>query len=448
MPPPFDGRLQFLLHEYLAKQQQRRRQYQASLLRVRAAGEEYTPLMPRPASVGTFRLPRWVPYINVYGEDEHGELLLAVFPFDMTASSRQGNKYELWADEASRRVTCVITSPQDEAEMVTVRITCEPAPRRARIMRTLRRMPLPWQTTMARVQPRRDPEPHEAPRPSRPVWWTPALAGSLLVTFGLGWLISDYTLRPYLAVHQRQAAEAMRLAEEAQQQLEEIQTQHTDQEQQLQRAFERAREQLHTRERQLQRALKTALQLLHSSRSEGPEPPSQLSSPLSQPLQERLTALQRLMDKLSAEWEEPSEKAGMVEWTQATRPSIQYAGTFFETYNNSFDQGDLDALADSFTDDAELIFPDFVLYGKDQIWTHYENLHKQLAKSKYKAERWFTERRGDTVAFQGSWEAVTQATGKRMVLPIVMVLEFDSAGKVVMLLAIYDRETLQQYIHL
>jgi hypothetical protein len=73
------GAMAFLKRS-LARNQRRRSVYRARQLRVRIDGEERWQFDPSVRTYGTFSVPLRASYLEVFGDDDDGDLLLAVLP--------------------------------------------------------------------------------------------------------------------------------------------------------------------------------------------------------------------------------------------------------------------------------------------------------------------------------------------------------------------------------
>jgi hypothetical protein len=79
-PPPLSPEARLLMQDDFHRQQQRRRQYRPGLLQVRVDGIERLHFDPRQGACPALDVPLSASSVEVYGQDEAGELLLAVFP--------------------------------------------------------------------------------------------------------------------------------------------------------------------------------------------------------------------------------------------------------------------------------------------------------------------------------------------------------------------------------
>lgn len=79
-PSSLSGDAIFVIQQTFARQQERRSRYQPGLLRVWVDGVTRMQFDPRDSVCPLFPVPLSATYIEVYGQDQDGELLLAVFP--------------------------------------------------------------------------------------------------------------------------------------------------------------------------------------------------------------------------------------------------------------------------------------------------------------------------------------------------------------------------------
>ena len=79
-PPPLSPETRILMQDDFHRQQRRRRQYRTGLLQVRVDGIERLHFDPRQGPCPALDVPLSASSVEVYGQDEAGELLLAVFP--------------------------------------------------------------------------------------------------------------------------------------------------------------------------------------------------------------------------------------------------------------------------------------------------------------------------------------------------------------------------------
>jgi hypothetical protein len=79
-PSPLCRTVTTFMHRSLERNQLRRNVYRASHLRVCIDGEERLQFDPRVGVYEPFRVPIGTLYIEIFGDDDDGELLLAVFP--------------------------------------------------------------------------------------------------------------------------------------------------------------------------------------------------------------------------------------------------------------------------------------------------------------------------------------------------------------------------------
>ena len=101
---------------------------------------------------------------------------------------------------------------------------------------------------------------------------------------------------------------------------------------------------------------------------------------------------------------------------------------------NAFNSGSVDRWMDLLAEDAEWVNPDSVLRGKAAIWSNAEK--KEWDRRKYVEDRRIVY--GDTVAWEGSFEATDEDSGKPVKHPLVMMIDFNQQGKIKRLSSYYD----------
>jgi hypothetical protein len=95
-PSPLSHTQIGFLREALAHDQRRRRLYRAGHLRVSINGEEWRWCNPEAGLSEPFNVPLTTPYLEIYGDDADGALLLAVFPMPEPASIEDDQAQHLW----------------------------------------------------------------------------------------------------------------------------------------------------------------------------------------------------------------------------------------------------------------------------------------------------------------------------------------------------------------
>ncbi len=85
-PAPLSHTAIAFLQRSLARNQRRRRVYRAGQLRVWVDGEERWRFDPGVGVCGPFRVPLRASYLEIFGDDDDGALLVAVFPLLEPAS--------------------------------------------------------------------------------------------------------------------------------------------------------------------------------------------------------------------------------------------------------------------------------------------------------------------------------------------------------------------------
>lgn len=101
---------------------------------------------------------------------------------------------------------------------------------------------------------------------------------------------------------------------------------------------------------------------------------------------------------------------------------------------NAYNTGTVTSWMDLLAEDAEWIGPDTTLRGKAEIWSDAEK--KDWDRQKYVESRRIVY--GDSVAWEGTWEATDESSGKRVTRPVVMMIDFNQQGKIKRLSSYYD----------
>lgn len=101
---------------------------------------------------------------------------------------------------------------------------------------------------------------------------------------------------------------------------------------------------------------------------------------------------------------------------------------------NAYNTGAVDQWMDLLAEDVEWVNPDSTLRGKAAIWSDAEK--KDLDRQKYVESRRIVY--GDTVAWEGTFEATDESSGKEVKRPLVMMIDFNQQGKIRRLSSYYD----------
>ncbi|HSS66490.1 MAG TPA: nuclear transport factor 2 family protein [Gammaproteobacteria bacterium] len=104
---------------------------------------------------------------------------------------------------------------------------------------------------------------------------------------------------------------------------------------------------------------------------------------------------------------------------------------------SAFNSGAVDRWMDLLADDAEWINPDTVLRGKAAIWSNAER--KDWDRQKYVEDRRIVY--GNTIAWEGTFEATDEDSGKQVRRPLIMMIDFNQQGKIKRLSSYYDLNT-------
>jgi len=95
-PSPLSHMQIGLLRQSSARNRRRRRAFRASHLRVCITGEEWRWCDPTAGLSEPFKVPLTTPYLEIFGDDADGALLLAVFPLPDPASIEDDQAQCLW----------------------------------------------------------------------------------------------------------------------------------------------------------------------------------------------------------------------------------------------------------------------------------------------------------------------------------------------------------------
>ncbi len=101
---------------------------------------------------------------------------------------------------------------------------------------------------------------------------------------------------------------------------------------------------------------------------------------------------------------------------------------------NAYNTGAVDQWMDLLAEDVEWVNPDSTLRGKAAIWSDAEK--KDLDRQKYVESRRIVY--GDTVAWEGTYEATEKSSGKEVKRPLMMMIDFNQQGKIRRLSSYYD----------
>lgn len=101
---------------------------------------------------------------------------------------------------------------------------------------------------------------------------------------------------------------------------------------------------------------------------------------------------------------------------------------------NAYNSGAVTRWMDLLAEDAEWIGPDTTLRGKAAIWSNVQR--KDWDRQKYVESRRIVY--GDTVAWEGTWEATDESSGKEVKRPMVLMIDFNQDGKIKRLSSYYD----------
>ncbi len=101
---------------------------------------------------------------------------------------------------------------------------------------------------------------------------------------------------------------------------------------------------------------------------------------------------------------------------------------------NAYNTGAVDQWMDLLAEDVEWVNPDSTLRGKAAIWSDAEK--KDWDRQKYVESRRIVY--GDTVAWEGTYEAADASSGKEVKRPLVMMIDFNQQGKIRRLSSYYD----------
>ncbi len=115
-------------------------------------------------------------------------------------------------------------------------------------------------------------------------------------------------------------------------------------------------------------------------------------------------------------------------------PSDDETSRRLNEWLNAYNTGAVDRWMDLLAEDAEWANPESVLRGKAAIWSNAEK--KDLDRQKYVESRRIVY--GDTVAWEGTFEATDKTSGQQVKRPMVMMIDFNEQGKIKRLSSYYD----------
>ena len=122
--------------------------------------------------------------------------------------------------------------------------------------------------------------------------------------------------------------------------------------------------------------------------------------------------------------------AGLTEPVAEGDDANQRLNAWLKAYNN----GEVTEWVNLLADDAEWSNPDNVLRGKAEIWS-------RAQKKDWERARFIESRRivyGDSIAWEGTFEASDEASGEKVKRPMVMMIDFNQDGKIKRLNSYYD----------
>ena len=122
--------------------------------------------------------------------------------------------------------------------------------------------------------------------------------------------------------------------------------------------------------------------------------------------------------------------AGMTDQAQSDDGISERTNEWIKAFNS----GSVDRWMALLAEDVEWVNPDTVLRGKAAIWSNAER--KEWNRRKYVEDRRIVY--GDTVAWEGSFEATDADSGKQVKHPLVMMIDFNQQGKIQRLSSYYD----------
>lgn len=114
--------------------------------------------------------------------------------------------------------------------------------------------------------------------------------------------------------------------------------------------------------------------------------------------------------------------------------SGQEASQRLNAWINAYNSGEVTRWMDFWAEDAEWVSPNAVLQGKAAIWNNAE-------KRDWDKKRYVETRRivyGDSIAWEGVWEASDESSGTRVKRPLVLLIDFNQEGKIKRLSSYYD----------
>lgn len=112
----------------------------------------------------------------------------------------------------------------------------------------------------------------------------------------------------------------------------------------------------------------------------------------------------------------------------ATDDTARAARAFVATFNGPYAAGDLDALAARFAPDVRRESPTGRQLGREEVRGHYERLLARFRDPHFEPLRLVVA--GDTAVCECRGVLVQRSSGKRLDMPLAIVLTFDAAGRV------------------
>jgi hypothetical protein len=187
----------------LAEKQHRRDAYHGGVLRIVVDGQERQRVQTSQTSCVTFDLAAETAYIEVFGEDQHGEVLLAVFPFaTLDAMRKRRQRVYAVTHAGGQRITMQVSAVQaDNRPHHHIHLSYEevPPPRVAALWTAFQRDAQHWWGqaggTLERLWQRwgRNTWPNWSGLPVAYRRWSLVLAGVFLLS--LGWAFGYFSAR-------------------------------------------------------------------------------------------------------------------------------------------------------------------------------------------------------------------------------------------------------------
>lgn len=114
--------------------------------------------------------------------------------------------------------------------------------------------------------------------------------------------------------------------------------------------------------------------------------------------------------------------------------SEEEASQRLNAWIDAYNSGEIGQWLDLWAEDAEWVSPDAVVQGKAAIWNNAEE--RAWDKKRYVETRRLVY--GDSIAWEGVWEATDQESGTQVKRPVVLLIDFDQEGKIKRLSSYYD----------